>query len=92
VLFTAIDAHVRDFELFVPRDCVAGLVLTPPCPGASAKDSVGEDLAVAFCPVHQAVTREFPLQLLHCKSPGHAHDKSLRRALTSCAKVPLTPL
>jgi nicotinamidase-related amidase len=30
VLFTAIDAYVRDFELFVPRDCVAGLALTRP--------------------------------------------------------------
>jgi nicotinamidase-related amidase len=26
VLFTAMDAYLRDFELFVPRDCVAGLV------------------------------------------------------------------
>lgn len=28
VLFTAIDAYVRDFKLFVPRDCVAGLKQT----------------------------------------------------------------
>jgi nicotinamidase-related amidase len=28
VLFTALDAYVRDIELFVPRDCVAGLVQT----------------------------------------------------------------
>src|SRR5918999_997811 len=27
VLFTAIDAYVRDYELVVPRDCVAGLNL-----------------------------------------------------------------
>lgn len=27
VMFTAIDAYVRDFELAVPRDCVAGLQL-----------------------------------------------------------------
>ncbi|HLS81945.1 MAG TPA: isochorismatase family cysteine hydrolase [Steroidobacter sp.] len=26
VLFTAMDAYLRDFELFVPRDCVAGLM------------------------------------------------------------------
>jgi nicotinamidase-related amidase len=28
VLFTAMDAYVRDFELYVPRDCVAGLMQT----------------------------------------------------------------
>ena len=30
VLFTAIDAYVRDFKLVVPRDCVAGLQLCAP--------------------------------------------------------------
>jgi nicotinamidase-related amidase len=30
VLFTAMDAYVRDFELYVPRDCVAGLMQTRP--------------------------------------------------------------
>lgn len=30
VLFTAIDAYVRDFDLVVPRDCVAGLQLCGP--------------------------------------------------------------
>lgn len=30
VLFTAIDAYVRDFQLVVPRDCVGGLQLTTP--------------------------------------------------------------
>lgn len=30
ILFTAIDAYVRDFELIVPRDCVAGLRLVEP--------------------------------------------------------------
>lgn len=29
VLFTAIDAHLRNYRLTVPRDCVAGLELRP---------------------------------------------------------------
>jgi nicotinamidase-related amidase len=28
ILFTAMDAYVRDYEIMVPRDCVAGLVQT----------------------------------------------------------------
>jgi nicotinamidase-related amidase len=30
ILFTAIDAYVREYELIVPRDCVAGIRLTKP--------------------------------------------------------------
>ena len=96
VLYTANDAHMRDFKLMIPRDCIASETAAADRPGARAHASVVESRYAPFgedSSARKTVNAAAGKPGAHpSRLSRHAGISALWRELPACDSNPEVPM